>query len=141
MLASAGYKAKSGQAHPATRLLTHMQRAGMTLHVGARVKGAELDMLGIAPPATFTAHLIFLLSREGQPLAYAAPALRQALEEEAGKGEDGMSAELVPCAAHTASQLLRGEAGAGSKLKASVGSGVTVDMYSYTAFALKSDLL
>ena len=116
----------------------------MSLHVGARVKGAELDMLGVAPPATFTpgaTHLIFLLSREGQPLAYAAPALQQALEEEASKGEDAMSAELVTCAAHTASQLLRGESGAGSKLQASVGAGVTVDMYSYTAFALKSDLL
>ena len=128
--------------HPAARLLSHMQRAGMALHVGARASADELAALDVTPPAALDApYYVFLLSREGPPTAYAQAALFAAQEADTRDGLEPAAAEFATCAPEAARQLLQGRAGS-FKLKSSVGSAsCTVDMYNYMAFALKSDLL
>ena len=128
--------------HPAARLLSHMQRAGMALHVGARASADELAALDVTPPAALDApYYVFLLSREGPPTAYAQAALFAAQEADTRDGLEPAAADFATCAPEAARQLLQGRAGS-FKLKSSVGSAsCTVDMYNYMAFALKSDLL
>jgi hypothetical protein len=130
-------------AHPVANLLTHLQHAGLALHAGARVSQEELKALDVAIALDGSAtSFTFVLSREGNALEFAVPALHRALEDRSGKPDSvELHAELMECTVSTAEQLLAGTAG-GKKLKSSVhGEADGVDLFSYTAFALKNELL
>ena len=77
---------------------------------------------------------IFLVSRQGRLPA------GSALEATIA-GVEGGIAKLVGCSAPVADQLLRGEAGSTPLKMARSSVDITVEMYSYMAFALKSELV
>ena len=138
---------RTRQTHPAASLLSYMQGAGMAVHVAARVHRSELAALGIGDATQQTGQpedsqrFLFLLSRAGAPMTYATPALLRA-EKELPEAT-ALDARVAPISGASAAQLVRGMIGT-TKLKNVVGgTGVecTVDLYSYIAFSLKSEVL
>jgi len=109
----------------ASTLINCFQRAGFALHGGARASAAVLDDIGVRKGGP--ARLAFLMSREGVPMALAAPTLEEA-KREAG---EALLAEAHPCTEVVARELL-GSAAATSGSK---------DVFRYLLFALKSDIL
>lgn len=133
-----------------TQLLSFMQRAGLALHVGARVRLQELSALGVSPrtaslreAANSGRCLLFLLSRGGEPSDYAEVALRDAQHVANAFSLAGACAELHPCAPTAGRQLLRGMAGDAPLARRPDidAASLTVDAYSYMKFAIKTGLV
>jgi len=131
----------------ATRVLQCMQRAGFALHTGARASGDQLDALELAPrsEAVQAGALVFLLSFAGPSAAVGAAALQQAMQEEAASPKEAaglvVRAELHDCSSDVARQLLQETAGSSPLKTVGSSASITVDMFSYMLFALKSGLL
>ena len=115
-------RAEPAPAPAACALLLKMQRAGLTLHRALCLDKRGRDALGVDVACGAASCLLFLLSREGQPLAFATSALGAEANE---------LLSLQECPVEVASTVLT---------KAGPAPCPLGDMFKYTTWMLKNDL-